>query len=184
MRSLEDSGIAVAMLIAPSLEAVKAAHGVGVTAVEFYTGATVDLPARERRPGLEALADAATLASKLRMSVSVGGGLDYRNVTEVLPSVASAKCISVLRRQGRRPPCARLVVGSLARAGGGTPPRRGPHPASSRRGRAGGRTPRCDADHAHADPRCRLLHRPCRSRGAPGSAASTTGACGRARGCG
>ncbi len=97
MRSLEESGIAVAMLIAPSLEAVKAAHGIGVTAVEFYTGATVDLPASERRPGLEALADAAKLASKLRMPVSVGGSLDYRNVREVLPSVPSAQCVSVGR---------------------------------------------------------------------------------------
>ena len=97
MRSLEESGIGVAMLIAPSLEAVKAVHGLGVRAVEFYTGATVDLPARERRPELEALGDAAKLASKLRMSVSVGGGLDYRSVREILPFVSLAQCVSVGR---------------------------------------------------------------------------------------
>ena len=90
VRSLEEAGIAVTMLVSPSLEAVKAAHGLGVTAVELYTGATVDLPTPERRARLEALGDAARLAEKLRMSVSVGGGLDYRSIPEVLASAPSA----------------------------------------------------------------------------------------------
>ncbi len=107
MRSLEESGIRAALLITPSLEAVKAAHGLGVRAVEFYTGATVDLPSRERRPGLDALSDAAKLASKLRMTVSVGGGLDYRSVTEVLPLVSSARSVTV----GRAVMARSLLVG-------------------------------------------------------------------------
>ena len=107
MRSLEESGIGVGLLIVPSLEAVKAAHGLGVGRVEFYAGATVDLPQRERRPGLEALGDAAKLASKLRMFVSVGGGLDYRSVTEVLPIVPSAHCVSA----GRAVVARSLLVG-------------------------------------------------------------------------
>ncbi len=91
VRSLEEAGIDVAMLITPALDSVKGAHGLGVQTVEFFTGATVDLPAAERRGRLEALADAVRLAAKLRMTVSVGGSLDYRSISEVLamtPSVA------------------------------------------------------------------------------------------------
>jgi pyridoxine 5-phosphate synthase len=84
IRALEEGGLPTAILVAPSLEAVKAAHGLGVAGVELFTGATVDLPASERRPALERLGDAARLASKLRLSVGVGGGLDYRSLGDVL----------------------------------------------------------------------------------------------------
>lgn len=97
VRSLEEAGIGVAMLVTPALDSVKAAHGLGVQTVELFTGATVDLPAVERRGRLEALADATRLAAKLRMTVSLGGGLDYRSVTEVLPMAPSAVRISVGR---------------------------------------------------------------------------------------
>ncbi len=97
VRSLEEAGIDVAMLVTPGLDSVKAAHGLGVQAVEFFTGATVDLPPAERRVRLEALADAARLAAKLRMTVSVGGGLDYRSISEVLQMAPSAGRVSVGR---------------------------------------------------------------------------------------
>lgn len=90
VRALEEAGIGVAMLVTPALDSVKAAHGLGVQSVELFTGATVDLPAVERRGRLEALADAARLASKLRMSVAIGGGLDYRSLPEVLPMAPAA----------------------------------------------------------------------------------------------
>ena len=97
VRAFEEAGIDVAMLITPALDSVKAAHGLGVQSVELFTGATVDLPNLERRGRLDDLADAARLATKLRISVSVGGGLDYRSVSEVLPRVASASSVSVGR---------------------------------------------------------------------------------------
>ncbi len=97
VRSLEEAGIDVALLITPALDSVKAAHALGVQTVELFTGATVDLPAVERRGRLEALADAARLAAKLRMTVSLGGGLDYRSVPEVLPMSPSADRVSVGR---------------------------------------------------------------------------------------
>lgn len=97
VRSLEEAGIEVAMLVTPALESVKSAHGLGVHRVELFTGATVDLPPVERRGRLEALADAARLAAKLRMVVGVGGGLDYRSVSEALPVAPSADRISVGR---------------------------------------------------------------------------------------
>ena len=43
------------------------------------------------------LADAAKLPAKLRMSVSIGGGLDYRSVSEVLYVVPSIDRVSVGR---------------------------------------------------------------------------------------
>lgn len=97
IRSLEDSGVGVAILVSPGLDAVKAAHGLGVSTIELYTGATVDLPAAERSQRLEGLSDAARLASKLRMSVSVGGGLDYHSVSEVLAVAPAVATVSVGR---------------------------------------------------------------------------------------
>jgi pyridoxine 5-phosphate synthase len=97
IRSLEEAGIGTSLLVAPSLDAVKAVHGLGVGAVELYSGATVDLPPVERQPRLEELADSAKLGAKLRMNVSVGGGLDYRSVSEVLRIVPSIGRVSVGR---------------------------------------------------------------------------------------
>lgn len=97
VRSLEEAGIDVAVLVTPALESVKAAHSLGVKSVELFTGSTVDLPPAERRGRLEALSDAVRLAAKLRMTVSLGGGLDYRSVREVLPMAPSADRVSVGR---------------------------------------------------------------------------------------
>lgn len=97
VRALEEAGIDVGMLVTPALDSVKAAHGLGVQGVELFTGATVDLPAVERRGRLEALADAARLASKLRMKLSIGGGLDYRSLPEVLPMAPSATRVAAGR---------------------------------------------------------------------------------------
>jgi pyridoxine 5-phosphate synthase len=97
VRSLEEAGIDVAMLVAPALDSIKAAHGLGVQAIELFTGATVDLPPAERRTRLETLADSARLAAKLQVTVSVGGGLDYRSISEVLQMAPSASRVSVGR---------------------------------------------------------------------------------------
>ena len=97
VRTLEEAGIDVAMLVTPALDSVKAAHGLGVQTIELFTGATVDLPGVERRGRLEGLADAARLAAKLRMSVGIGGGLDYRSVSEVLSVAPAVARVSVGR---------------------------------------------------------------------------------------
>jgi len=97
IRTLEEAGLAVGLLVAPELESVKAAHGLGVQGVELYTGSTVDLPARERRPTLDALGDAVRLASKLRLQIGLGGGLDFRSTGELLRAAPAADTISVGR---------------------------------------------------------------------------------------
>lgn len=111
VRSLAEAGIEVAMLVAPAIEAVKAVHGLGVHAVELFTGATVDLPPIERRARLEALADAARLAAKLHMNVSLGGSLDTRSLPEVLLVASSASRVAVGRAL-----LARAVLVGLDRA--------------------------------------------------------------------
>ena len=94
LRSLEEAGIFVAAVVAPNLEAVKAAHGLGIRAVELFTGATVDLPTAERRQELESLGDAARLAAKLRLEVGIGGGLDYTRVREVLAAAPACERVA------------------------------------------------------------------------------------------
>ncbi|MEZ4218623.1 MAG: pyridoxine 5'-phosphate synthase [Myxococcota bacterium] len=97
LRSLDDAAIPAVLVLAPSLDAVKAGHGLGARSVELYTGATVDLPRAERRAALEQLADATRLASKLRLGLSIGGALDDRSAPEVLEVAPSAERVAIGR---------------------------------------------------------------------------------------
>jgi pyridoxine 5-phosphate synthase len=78
-RALADSHIRSCLFIEPDLEQVKAAHRVGARAIEIHTGRYA-----ERGPDHEdvvrRIEDAARLATKLKLEVGVGHGLDYRNV--------------------------------------------------------------------------------------------------------
>jgi pyridoxine 5-phosphate synthase len=107
MRSLAEAGIPAAAVIAPDLDAVKRVHGEGVPAVEFYTGAIVDLPAAERRAELERLGDAVRLASKLRLGIGLGGGLGYHSLPAVLEACPAAEWVAV----GRSALARALLVG-------------------------------------------------------------------------
>lgn len=97
IRGLREAGLVVAGLIPPNLDAVKAAHAAGVSRVELYTGALVDLPGNERRQALEQLGDAARLAAKVGLGVGVSGGLDYRALPEVVEAAPAAERVAVGR---------------------------------------------------------------------------------------
>jgi pyridoxine 5-phosphate synthase len=97
IRAFADVGIAVSVLVAPSLDAVKSAHGSGVSHVELYTGALVDLPPAERRTALKQLGDAARLAAKLQLGLGLAGGLGYRTLPEVIEAAPAAERIAVGR---------------------------------------------------------------------------------------
>lgn len=97
MRPLAEAGIETWLRIAPRLDAVKAAHTEGADGVEIFTADIVDLPRAERETELEALRDAVRLASKLRMSIGLGGGLDYRSVSEVLDGSPAVGRVTVGR---------------------------------------------------------------------------------------
>lgn len=97
IRTLSEAGIPVSALVQPTLEAVKRVHAEGVSGVELYTGAVVDLPGPERAAALTALGDAARLAAKLRLNLGIAGGLSFRNVREVLEAAPSADRVAIGR---------------------------------------------------------------------------------------
>ena len=102
LRTFSDARIRTSVRVAPDLDAVRAAHVQGVNDVELFTGWLVDLPDADRRAGLVALGDAARLASKLRMGIALAGGLDDRNLREVIEAAPSAERIVLGRGLARR----------------------------------------------------------------------------------
>jgi pyridoxine 5-phosphate synthase len=97
VRALGEAGIPVWARIAPDLETVKAARGAEVAGVEFSTVGVVDLPDAERTQALERLADAARLASKLRLPVAAGGALDGRRLRALVAAVPLLESVAVGR---------------------------------------------------------------------------------------
>jgi len=97
VRTLHEAGLQVAVRISPDLESVKAAHAADLTAVEFFTGALVDLPEAERRADLDRLADATRLAAKLRLSVGIGGGLGMRDLAGLFAAAPAVQGVAVGR---------------------------------------------------------------------------------------
>ena len=82
VRSLAEARIRSLLCVDPDPDQVKAAHRLGARGVHL-AGARY----AERAGGTEELrriADAARLASKLGLEISVGGGLDYANVPALL----------------------------------------------------------------------------------------------------
>ena len=70
--------------------------------MELFTGYLVDLPGAERRNALVNLGDSARLAAKLRLGIALAGGLDDRNVAEVLEAAPSAERVVFGRGLARR----------------------------------------------------------------------------------
>jgi pyridoxine 5-phosphate synthase len=97
LRTLADAGIGASALVSPALDAVKTAHAHGLTHVELYTGALVDLPANERRKAFDSLGDAARLAAKLGLGLGLTGGLGYRSLPEVIQAAPAADRVAVGR---------------------------------------------------------------------------------------
>lgn len=111
VRALAEAGIPTAALVSPDLEAVKRLHAESISAVEFYTGAIVDLPTAERREALERLSDAVRLAAKLGLDIGIGGGLSFRTLPEVLAACPAVESVAVGRAA-----LARAVLVGLDRA--------------------------------------------------------------------
>ena len=102
LRSLAEAGLAASVRVAPDLDAIRAVHAQGVADVELFTGHLVDLPQAERHAALQALGDTARLATKLRMGIALAGGLDDRNVREVIDAAPSAERVVFGRGLARR----------------------------------------------------------------------------------
>jgi pyridoxine 5-phosphate synthase len=97
LRPLEEAGIPVHARIPHDVEAVKTAHAAGVAGVELDTAHSVDLPAADREAALERLGDAARMASKLRLPVSIGGALDEHSLRPFAERVPALSRIAVGR---------------------------------------------------------------------------------------
>ena len=97
LRALGEAGIPAYAAVAPDVDAVKAAHAAGFAGVELFTAHAVDLPPVPRGAVLERLGDAARLAAKLRVPVSLGGGLDERSLAEVAARAPAAERIAIGR---------------------------------------------------------------------------------------
>jgi pyridoxine 5-phosphate synthase len=102
LRSLEEAGIAASVRVTPEVDAIRAVHAQGIADVELFTGYLVDLPEAERRGALVKLGDTARLASKLRLGISVAGGLDERNMAEVLEAAPSVERVVIGSGLARR----------------------------------------------------------------------------------
>lgn len=102
LRSLEEAGLPATVRVSPELDAIRAVHAQGVTDVELFTGYLVDLPEAERRAALVTLGDTVRLAAKLRLGLAVAGGLDDRNVGEVLAAAPAAERVVFGRGLARR----------------------------------------------------------------------------------
>lgn len=102
VRTLEEAGIEVAVLVSPELEAVKSAHAADAGSVELYTARLVDLPQTERGEALEGLASASRLAAKLRLHVGVGGWLDERSAARVLEAAPVSEWLAAGRAWAAR----------------------------------------------------------------------------------
>ena len=79
VRTLGESEIRSCVFIDPDLDQIKAAHRIGVQAVEVHTGRYADA-GDAAQDELRRVCDAVRLAAKLKLEVGVGHGLDYQNV--------------------------------------------------------------------------------------------------------
>jgi len=93
VRALHESKIRTCLFVAPDLEQVKAAHRVGARAIELHTGRYAE-HGPDRDEELRRIRDAVRLATKLKLEVGVGHGLDYRNV-DALVEIAEIEELSI-----------------------------------------------------------------------------------------
>ena len=84
IKTLQEGGIQVSLLVDPALEQVKEAHKLGARVVEINTAAwSAAADDRSREATLRQVVDAARLGRKLGLQVHAGLGLTYLNVGPV-----------------------------------------------------------------------------------------------------
>ncbi len=81
---LAERDIRVSVFIDPDMGQIKAAHEIGIRAIEINTTRYCDAHNEEsKRREYGVILDAVNLADKLRMKVAAGHALDYKNVGEI-----------------------------------------------------------------------------------------------------
>lgn len=82
---LQEAEIAVSLFVDPDIDQVKAAHKTGADYIEIHTGRYAE--ARNRREEdreFVNLVNAVKMASKLKLGINAGHGLDYWNIKRLL----------------------------------------------------------------------------------------------------
>lgn len=93
---LHDGDIKVSLFIDPDLDQVKAAHKCGADIIEIHTGRYAEAKTEaDIEKKLEEIEGAAKLAAKLKLFVSAGHGLNYRNVPPLLLRVPEIEELNI-----------------------------------------------------------------------------------------
>jgi pyridoxine 5-phosphate synthase len=77
IRLLKDAGIRVSLFIDPDLDQIKASHKLGADSVEIHTGKFCDAKNKEEDIEFDKILNSVKLASKLKMGVCAGHGINY-----------------------------------------------------------------------------------------------------------
>ena len=80
VRVLGEAGIRVSLFVEPSPEQLKAAHGLGVPAVELHTGSYCSASGESLLRELDRIHEAAATCEQLGLECHAGHGLTYDNV--------------------------------------------------------------------------------------------------------
>jgi pyridoxine 5-phosphate synthase len=73
--------IEVSLFVDPDIDQIKAAHEIGANVIEINTGRYADAPrAKDIEREYRQILDAVKFATKLRLEIAAGHGLDYKNV--------------------------------------------------------------------------------------------------------
>ncbi len=82
---LREGGILASLFIDPDIDQIKTAHRVSADFVEVHTGRFCDAEDRvEEEKELERIITSVRMASKLRLGVNAGHGLNYQNIKRLL----------------------------------------------------------------------------------------------------
>nr|BAL58209.1 pyridoxine 5-phosphate synthase [uncultured prokaryote] len=84
VKLLQDAEIRVSLFVDPDPDQIKAAHRLGVESIEIHTGRYAEARREEeRKKRLMEIAESARFASKLKLFVAAGHGLNYTNVQDI-----------------------------------------------------------------------------------------------------
>lgn len=83
VRALRDGNVECSLLVTPDVDQIRAVHRIGAHGVQVQTSRFAE-GGPDCGDELERIHDAVRLSSKLGLAVSLGGGLDYRNLGPLL----------------------------------------------------------------------------------------------------
>lgn len=83
--TLQEAGSKLSMFIDPESEQVQASAELGAEMIELHTGCFTNAEGEERAAEVARLADASRLGQELGLQVNAGHGINYHNLSELLP---------------------------------------------------------------------------------------------------